>query len=259
VSNVLVLSYHAVSPDWPTPLAVDPERFRRQVALLAARGYHGVTVSEAVHPPARSRKLVAFTFDDAYRSVLDHGFPILRQFGFPGTVFVPTDWPDRNGPMSWPGIDHWLGGEHEAQLRCMDWAELRSLASAGWEVGAHGRSHPYLTGLSDASLTEELRGSRDRCAQEIDRGCDSLAYPYGAHDERVVRAVRDAGYATAVTVPDNLSSRDPLMWPRVGVYRSDGDLAFRAKISPTLRAVRSTPIARSLLPAVRAITQRRHR
>ena len=91
--------------------------------------------------------------------------------------------------MAWPGIDGWLGTEHEHELQPLSWDELRRLQDAGWEIGSHACSHPYLTRLGDDELERELGESRRRLETELGRPCRSLAYPYGDHDERVVRAV----------------------------------------------------------------------
>jgi peptidoglycan/xylan/chitin deacetylase (PgdA/CDA1 family) len=113
VSEVLVLCYHAVSSEWPAALAIRPEFLETQARLLARRGYRSTTFSEAVTRSHHRDRVVAFTFDDAYRSVFTHASPILEAYGFQGTVFVPTDWAGRGEPMSWAGIEHWLGGPHE--------------------------------------------------------------------------------------------------------------------------------------------------
>lgn len=109
VGSSLVLCYHGVSHHWPSILAVTPDRLRGQLEFLVRHGYSGVTFSEIVAGEVPA-KAVAITFDDGYRSVLDHGFPVLSEFGFPGTVFVPTSLVGLSGPMSWPGIDNWVGG-----------------------------------------------------------------------------------------------------------------------------------------------------
>lgn len=238
MSDVLVLSYHAVSPTWPAALSVTPAQLESQLGLLVARGYRGCTFSEAVHG-AHEGRVVAVTFDDAYRSVLDRARPILASLGLPGTVFVPTDFPDA-GPMAWPGIDHWLGGPHERELVPLSWAELRVLAEEGWEIGSHTCSHPYLTSLGDAELERELAESRRRVEQELGGSCTSLAYPYGDHDARVLAAAAATGYRAACTVPRRLTPPEPLAWPRVGVYHGNGRIAYRAKVSPPLRRLRRT-------------------
>src|SRR5204863_4990970 len=125
LTPVIVLCYHALSHAWEADLSTTPERFERQIELLAARGYRGVTFSAAVESAARSERdrVVAVTFDDAYRSVLELARPILDRFGLPGTVFVPTDYIDATEPLRWPGIDHWHGGPDERELVPMSWAE----------------------------------------------------------------------------------------------------------------------------------------
>jgi peptidoglycan/xylan/chitin deacetylase (PgdA/CDA1 family) len=237
MTDVLVLAYHAVSERWPADLSVTPQRLAAQLALLTARGYRGATFFEAVtDPPAE--KTVAVTFDDGFRSVATLAFPILRHYGLPATVFVATDHVGTGEPMRWPGIDPWLGGEHEAELLPLDWPELERLVDAGWEVGSHTRSHPRLTRIDDARLADELRGSREVCERALSLPCRTLAYPYGDHDARVVAAARAAGYEAACTLPEEFRGDDVHRTPRVGVYHADDDAVFRLKVSPWTRRAR---------------------
>ena len=134
MSDVLVLCYHAVSTTWSASLSVTPDRLDWQLRTLLRRGYRATTFFEAVTRPPGPRTL-AVTFDDAYRSVREIAFPLLSSLGVPATVFVPTRFPDSPAPMAWPGIEHWLGGPHEGELRCMTWEDLAQLDRAGWEIG----------------------------------------------------------------------------------------------------------------------------
>lgn len=247
MNDLIVLCYHAVSPDWGAELSTTPERFERQIALLAERGYRGVTFSEAATAAGKGR-VVAVTFDDAFRSVFELARPILERFDLPATVFVPTDYIDADGPLRWPGIERWLGGAHERELTPMSWAELRSLAAAGWEIGSHTGSHPHLTQTDDATLQAELTRSKAVCEQQLQSPCTSLAYPYGDLDARVVEAAARAGYDTAGALPRRLQERSLLEWPRVGVYHEDHGLRFRLKLSPTMRRLRRSSAWDSLYP-----------
>jgi peptidoglycan/xylan/chitin deacetylase (PgdA/CDA1 family) len=242
MSNVLVLCYHAISPDWPADLSVTPERFEEQLELLVRRGYTGATFERALtEPPAR--RTLAVTFDDAYQSVLELALPIMRRLGLPGSVYVPTDFPGRPGPMAWDGIDRWLGGPHEHELSCLGWEQLGELAEAGWEVGSHTRSHPHLTRLEHGDLAAELEGSRAACEEGLGLPCRSIAYPYGELDDRVVQAARAAGYSVGAALPEGrFPAPVPLDWPRVGVYNGDDLRRFRLKVSPLLRRVRASPL-----------------
>ncbi len=233
--DTLVLCYHAVSPTWPAALAVSPELLERQLKFLIARGYHGATFSNAVTAPPQKRTLVV-TFDDAYRSTLTAGKPILDRLGLPGTVFVPTSYPEA-GPMVWSGIDMWVGGPHEHELTPMSWEELRNVASAGWEIGSHTVSHPRLTSCTDDQLRAELVDSRQACIDALGVPCNSLAYPYGDVDGRVVDAARAAGYRAAAVLATRFHSPRALEWPRTGIYRIDVLPRFAAKTMPVARKV----------------------
>jgi peptidoglycan/xylan/chitin deacetylase (PgdA/CDA1 family) len=238
-ADLLVLCYHAVSERWAADLSITPANLERQLDLLADRGYRGVTFTEAV-TSAPQGKTVAVTFDDAYRSVLELGEPILARLGWPATVFAPTDFAGTERPMSWPGIDHWAGGEFDRELLPMSWEELDDLAGRGWEIGSHTCSHPHLTELDDNALDRELQGSKAICEDRLGRACESIAYPYGDHDMRVTDAARRAGYRTAGTLPSRMDARDPLRWPRVGVYYGDDLRRFKTKVSPLVRGLRAS-------------------
>jgi peptidoglycan/xylan/chitin deacetylase (PgdA/CDA1 family) len=237
VSRVLVLCYHGVSERWDSDLAVRPARLRAQLRLLLSRGWKPATFHEAVSAPPW-RKTLAVTFDDGYRSVFEMAFPVLRELGIPGTVFVPTalvGWP---GPLQWDGIERWLGTQHESELVPMDWDELRWLAYRGWEVGSHTCSHPHLPEEDDAVLAFELERSRETLEAHMDGRCRSLAYPYGNVDRRVIDAARVAGYASACTL-SAVADPEPLAWPRIGLYDIDRGARLRLKLSTRLRRAHS--------------------
>lgn len=237
MSTPLVLCYHALSESWPAELSVTPARLQAQLTYLKRRGYRGVTFHQAVSNPGS--RAVAITFDDAFRSVRELAFPILSRLGFTATVFVPTAFAGRDQPMSWPGVDHWLGGVHGDELYPMSWEELRELVGAGWEIGSHTRTHARLPCLGEAELDDELAGSRADCTRELGSPCRSLAYPFGDHDDRVVAAAARAGYAAACTLTSRPHAAEPLRWPRIGVYHRDHAMRFRLKLSHTLRRVRT--------------------
>jgi peptidoglycan/xylan/chitin deacetylase (PgdA/CDA1 family) len=220
MDDLLVLCYHGLSETWPEETAVRPSEFARQLEALQQRGYRGATLSEALCSPVQGRVLVV-TFDDAHRSVLELAAPVMDRMGIPGTVFVPTDYAAGDTPMGWAGYDVWLGTEHEDELRCLAWEDLRGLVAAGWEVGSHTRTHPRLSRIDDAAIAAELAESKRACEEGLRGPCESLAYPYSDYDARAVRAAREAGYRLAVTVPTRPASPTPLEWPRVVVGRRD--------------------------------------
>jgi peptidoglycan/xylan/chitin deacetylase (PgdA/CDA1 family) len=232
-NDVLVLCYHSVSPRWPIDITVTPDALARQLESLVQQGYRGATFQEAAS--SATGKVLAVTFDDAYHSVLEHAYPIMRALGLPGTVFAVTDYVTHERPLWWPGMDDWQESELHGELRGLTWDELRLLADAGWEIGSHTATHPLLTELDDAELAGELERSKAACEHELDRECRTVAYPYNNVDRRVAAAAAEAGYAAGAAIRRSVGPPRVLSWPRVGVYRLDSYLRFRLKVSPLVR------------------------
>jgi peptidoglycan/xylan/chitin deacetylase (PgdA/CDA1 family) len=233
MSEPVVLCYHAIGESWPA--AVAPARLREHVALLLGRGYAPMTFAGVVTAP-RPVKAFAVTFDDAYASVVERAFPVLAELGVPATVFAVTSFADDGRPLEWPGLLE-SGVSATAESRAgLTWDQLGRLADSGWEVGSHTVTHPRLTELDDGELEAELRDSRAAFARALGEPCRSIAYPYGAVDDRVARAAAAAGYEAGCSL--SILTSGSLAWPRIGVYGVDSPTRFRLKVSPTVLRVR---------------------
>ena len=81
-------------------------------------------------------------------------------------------------------ISDLIGKKYLAQP-VMNRRMLSSLISKGWEVGSHTRTHPNLTELSDFQVNAELSDSKKRLENITSAKVTSLAYPFGAHDNRI--------------------------------------------------------------------------
>lgn len=234
--DTLILCYHALSPTWPADLSVAPAAFAEQLGQLAKAGYRGVTFSDAVRRQARGKE-VAVTFDDGFTSVVAHAKPVLDELGWPATLYAVTSFAEGGRPLCWDGIDHWVG-EYDDELRSLDWDGLRALRDDGWEIGSHTVTHPWLTRTDDETLERELAGSYAAVEEALGE-CESIAYPYGDVDERVIAAAGRAGYAYGAALPARWGEIGALEWPRVGVYRPDDLRRFRLKTSRLVRRTRS--------------------
>ena len=240
MNRPLVLAYHAISSAWETPLAVREEELRRQLTLLARRGYEGFTLQEAERLRREGRlprRAVVVTFDDGFASVLK-ARPILAALGYPATVFVVAAFVERADTLSWPGMDDGPAAERIP----LSWDELRELAQAGWEVGSHTMSHPLLTGLDDASVDDELVESRRLVSRRLG-GCTTLAYPYGVADERVARRAQAAGYTAGCVLVHSHRVDEPYRRPRVNLARGDGGIRLALKLSTRYLRLRRTRLA----------------
>ncbi len=88
---------------------------------------------------------------------------------------------------------------------------------------SHSTNHRSLRGLGDAELEDEVAGSRSRLQALLGIPVEFFAYPYGHHDERVVTAVKAAGYRAAFSVLSGFNRRDVDRWRirRLDVFGTD--------------------------------------
>ena len=226
---VVVLTYHKVQPElelggtWLTPRA-----FRRQLELIRDACLPVLALVdylEALRGDSPPRRGVVLTFDDGYRSVLEHARPLLEEFACPATVFLVTGYAGR--PNDW---DHSLA---RGRSRHLSWDEARELTASGLVTcGSHGVSHRDLTDLPDGELERELVESREAISAELGRTPECFCYPFGRHDERVRAAVREAGYHYGIGVVDRAGRgrRDPTALARTGMYLTDGAAALAVRL-----------------------------
>ena len=138
---VPVITYHSVAPDagwlpWADSTSIRPEIFRRHMQALRDAGR---IVVPSAHLTAALRagvapdpRWVVLHFDDGYLDNLLHAWPILRDFGYPATIFVSADFIDPSQGVR----DHGIGYLNRDELRALDADPLVEIACHGLD---HGR------------------------------------------------------------------------------------------------------------------------
>ena len=81
----------------------------------------------------------------------------------------------------------------------MTWEQLRAIVAGGHEVGSHSMTHQLLPQLDDAGLAYEIGESRRVLEARLGCRVETFCYPNGDADARVLQAVKDAGYARALS------------------------------------------------------------
>jgi peptidoglycan/xylan/chitin deacetylase (PgdA/CDA1 family) len=245
--RAVFLAYHSVHPDGPRYLSVTPDHFESHLEVLRSQGYASGTHADLValgRGERLRRRLVFLTFDDGYMDSYTEAWPLLRGYGFTGTIFLPERYVGGRA-LDWRGVE----GEAESfprVMRSMSWAEVEEMAECGMEFGSHTATHAHLPALPDEELHQELRESRRAIGDRLGR-CDLLAYPYGEWDLRVALAAAAVGYAFAFTLPPaRRGTTTALSIPRLSIDHRDGVDRFRRKLTPVFRAAAFTEAVHSL-------------
>ncbi len=222
--TVPVLCYHRFGSK-PGKMVVTPEAFAAQLQYLADNDYRVIRLSElkafldAKRP--LPKRAVVLTIDDGYASTYQYALPLLKQHGFPATVFV---YPDFIGARD-----------------ALRWTQMKEMVDGGLiEIESHSKSHANLTevlpGESDQQygrrVDAELRASRELLQKKLGIGVTSLAYPYGDANAAVAQRTAKAGYDMALTVNPggNPFFAYPYMLQRTMIFGEHDLDAFKARL-----------------------------
>ena len=239
-----ILTYHRVNDIPGDRLSVHPQEFERQMSWLKAHGYVGVSVKEglkSLNSSQGDRTQMVITFDDGYLDNYVNAFPILKKYGFFGTVYVITKFLgesssvipaeagiQRNGPPLSRGRQ-----TPRAQRRTfLSWDEINEMNKYGIEFGSHTVNHPRLTSVDGSKIKEELWQSKQEIEQKLGITCESFCYPGGLLNSEIANQVREAGYSSATTVMPgaNLPGADPFLLKRTEISGEDSIFEFEKKI-----------------------------
>ncbi len=238
VEAAVVLQYHHVSTSAPRATRISPELFSQHLAYIKENGYRVVPLYEFTQALENNGSLpdktLAITFDDGYISVYTEAYPLLKQYGFPFTVFLNTKPVEQNLPQF------------------ISWDQINEMVKNGASIANHSYSHPHLirkqSNLESAKtnqvdevwqkdVLEEILRSQRSIEKNVGKqkgNVQSLfAYPYGEYDEALKTLLRDHHIIAFGQHSGSLSSRADLQslprFPFAGDYGGMED--FITKIS----------------------------
>jgi peptidoglycan/xylan/chitin deacetylase (PgdA/CDA1 family) len=217
-----ILGFHKIGAPpvggWDTWFYVPEPTFEGFLTQLREEAWEVIdleTFLGGLAAPARlPERSVLLTFDDGYRSMRQVALPWLLQFGYPGVLFVPSDFIGRSNEFD-------AGVEPEEAI--CNWDDLRELERHGVSIQSHGASHRRFSALTTAELEEELFRSKATLEAGLDKRVEAVAYPYGdagVDAGSVRRALEHAGYRAACLYgggPHLLPIADPYRLLRVPI------------------------------------------
>jgi peptidoglycan/xylan/chitin deacetylase (PgdA/CDA1 family) len=172
--------------------------------------------------------------------------PILTELGLTATVYVATGLIGKPNPWMAP----------DAGTRMMDEAELRELAAAGFEIGAHSVNHPDLSQLDFEGCLHEMTESRSALERVVGAPVRTFAYPFCRYGPAAVAAARAAGFAAAVTC-QGLGSWDRYELKRSLITGKDGLPIFLLKLTDAYQPLFDSGPSRLVRAATRRLREGR--
>jgi len=233
-NRISILMYHQVGEFAPMrehrANYCDHRRFAAQMAFLKGFGYqvldpHQVLACVCGEQPIPPRA-VALTFDDGYANFVNYALPVLRNQGFPATVYAVSG---RIGEQA-----QWFAQDPGRPIPAlMSAAQLRAIRASGITVGSHTVSHLKLATATPERQRWELIDSKACLEDLLGAEVEHLCYPYGSFSLDTVRAAAAAGYLSATTclrgpaLPDD----HPLVLPRKAISFGDNLIGYFWKLA----------------------------
>jgi peptidoglycan/xylan/chitin deacetylase (PgdA/CDA1 family) len=254
-SRSVILCYHGVGPRDsridPGFLRVRPAVFRAQLELLLDAGFEFLTVAElaerargAEPPPG----LAALSFDDGMDDNHEYVLPILAELRLPATVYVATGLIGEPNP--------WMAEGSGARM--MNEAELRDLAAAGFELGAHSVTHADLSQLDYHTCLREMTQSREALERLLGVQVRTFAYPFCRYGLATLSAVRASGFSAAVTC-QGLGRWDPFELERSLITGKDTLPIFLLKLTGLYQPLFDSPPSRIIRGTTRGMRESRRK
>lgn len=184
----IILQYHHVATDTPSSTSVTPNEFRTQLQYLKDHDYRVVPLDKLINQlkagePLAERE-VAITFDDGFANVFTNARPILREFGFPYTMFLgPALIDKKEGPV-------------------LSWQQIKTMHDEGVIIANHSSYHQRLAvpkpGETQAQWRTRVKADILLAEQQLEEKLgvrrNWIAYPYGDFSAELEKLVSELGF-----------------------------------------------------------------
>ncbi|WP_296824508.1 polysaccharide deacetylase family protein [uncultured Megasphaera sp.] len=184
LTGVPVLNYHQVNNRYETCLTMKPENFEAQMKYLHDNDYHSITQAQFDAYMRGEGSLpdrpVLITFDDGYVDNYEFAYPIMKKYGFRGTIFLIMNLMDKPGYLTWDMV--------------------KEMSNDGMEFGSHTISHKPLTSFDRSGVRKELQESKAMIEARTGKVCNFIAFPEGKFNEMIMEETKNAGYDYGFTV-----------------------------------------------------------
>ena len=172
VKGLPILLYHKVSYKYSGLLTVSEGKLKVQFQYLKDNGYTPIFFSELIDSVNNNttlpKKPVIITFDDGYQNNFNYLYPLLEQFSFKATIFLPVGYIGKTNEWD------------RKSIKLMNYDTLRLMDSKYIEYGLHSFLHKSYKRKPLDFIEEDLK----KCYQTLEENninyVKVLAYPYGS-------------------------------------------------------------------------------
>lgn len=193
-TRVAVLGYHNFSNTRPvSDMLMRTSEFCQQMQYIKDAGLAVITMQDFLDWLLGDRCLpercVLITIDDGWRSVYTDAYPVLKEYGYPFTLYLYTTYLSGRGQSMTPDM-------------------IREMMESGATIGSHSTTHLYPSQWKRyaqdspeyaAQLKQEFPDSIDKI-KSLFGNCSTFCYPGGYYTQPMLESLQTSGISAAFTV-----------------------------------------------------------
>ncbi|MGJ8644658.1 MAG: polysaccharide deacetylase family protein [Luteolibacter sp.] len=194
--RVAVLGYHDFSTtERETAMRIRSSKFREQMETIKKSGIPVISMTDFIawkdDGKSIPEKAIVITLDDGWKSVYTDAYPVLKEFGFPFTIYLYKNYVDGGG-------------------KALTTEMIREMIANGATIGSHSVSHPFPQTVKnsrkkgaeayDKFLNVEMGESKDFLEEKFKQPVTTYAYPGGYFTEEMLLKAEQVGYGHLFTV-----------------------------------------------------------
>lgn len=230
---VPILCYHVLSDGRADTLYTPYWQFEEHLKAIKQHGYTPITPQQLYEAyfmkKALPKKPILITFDDGYYDNYSYGYPLLKKYDMPATIFLITKniAPVENIELT-PGLPR------------LSWENVKAMTSYVTFQNHTYNSHiqtrnklGYLTGMIATPMKingkfetpkqqydrvyADVQKSEDLLKQHVGYGSYIFSYPFGAHNQTTIQTLKNSHIPLAVTIKPGIAknSSKPYELPRL--------------------------------------------
>ena len=169
-----VIFYHDIHSDNKyTDMSTSIELFKRHIKIIRENGY------EIVPEITQQEGQIEISFDDAFLGLYDN-IELIKELNIPIRLFVVSSYLDKNNHIN------------SEQL-----IELNKLQQI--TISSHTHQHRILNEISEDEIVIELEASKKLLENTLNRQINSLCFPEGKFNNKVIEIAKEIGYSNLYT------------------------------------------------------------
>ncbi len=183
-NSAIVLMYHRFNEAEHPATSISSKTFEKQMQYLKDNNFKVLPTSSLIpffnKEIQLPKKSVFITIDDAYKSVYQIAYPILKKYNFPFSVFVSTKFVSTNKNSDF-----------------MSWEMLKNLSKENVEILNHTKSHKNLINLLPSEIKREFLDAEEEIFKNIGKIGKITSYPYGESNLTVENIAKELNFKLA--------------------------------------------------------------